>query len=253
MLRNFSFIALYTICMENPSVNSFIPKSPVQASINPRGKRRVFIFSYVTAVFFFGTLLASVGIFIWGITMEKQLDTYKENLAIERNQFNQADLENIRELEGRMNTALGILNRHVSVHSILSALESTTLKTVQIVGFSYTKEIDDSLNLSLAISTADFNSALFQREIFSGDSILGAAITSSMLYVDPEPTELTGFLPANEVTYVMSKKILVSDVPYIPVTVNEDMTSIDIDLSEMSMPEEAEDVIQTTATSTSNQ
>lgn len=214
--------------MENSQQHSFIPKSPVRTTKKPRGVRRVYVLTYVALIFFFGTLLATAGIFIWGMTIDQQLAVQKENLAVERGSFNQADLEYVRDLEVRMNTAFDILNRQVSVYSVLDALEKTTLSSVQLLAFELAKQDNQALQLSLSITSPDFNASLFQREVVTGNSILSGAEFSEVSFSDSESA--TG-AAVREVKLTMTKALSALDIPYMAPTVP---SAVEIDVTEQS-------------------
>jgi len=202
--------------MENSQGNSFIPKSPVRGTVKPYDVRKVYIFTYITFVFFFGALIATAGTFFYDITIDRQLESQKSRLAEERNSFNQADLERVRELEKRMTTAYSILDRHVSVHSILSALEESTLRSVQIDSFEYMKDVDNSLNLALIARTTNFNAALFQREIFSGNSVLAGGSISKIELSDEQSLDDTSDTAGKEVIFRIEKSLSSLNIPYVP-------------------------------------
>ena len=200
--------------MENQQGGSFIPKSPVRGTVKPSGVRKVYIFTYVAFVFFFGTLLATAGTFFYNISIESQLAAQKERLAQARNSFNQADLERVRELESRMDSAFGILNKKVSILTLLEALQDTTLRSVQIKGFEYIKNIDNSLNLKLAIETTDFNAALFQREVLSGSPVLKGATISDITHTNIDSVSEGESLSKSTVSFTVSKKLSIDEIPY---------------------------------------
>lgn len=202
--------------MEKSQGTSFIPKSPVRAPQKVRGKKRVFIFTYITFVFFFGTLLATAGIFIWSVTIDNQLDVQKNNLAIERESFDNAQLEKVRELEARMNIAFGLLDAHVSVHSIFEALEEATLRSIQITGFEYIKDINNTLILTMEVNASNFNSSLYQREVFSKDSILAGATISEVIFTDSVSSGNILLSSQEAVTYQITKELSTSEIPYVP-------------------------------------
>jgi len=202
--------------MEKPQGTSFIPQSPVRASKKTPGVRRVYLFTYITLIFFFGTLLAIAGVFFWDLSIDQQLSKVKADLALERESFNQADLEQVRELEKRMNTAYGILNRHVSVHSIIDALEKTTLAPVQLLTLDYIKDTNNTLELSVTASAPDFNTSIFQREVVSGSNILAGAEFSEIAFTNAESAgaQVTSD-SVEEVTFTITKQLSTSDIPYL--------------------------------------
>jgi hypothetical protein len=200
--------------MENKQGTSFIPKSPVRGAVKPKGVRKIYIFTYVAFVFFFGTMLATAGTFFYNISIESQLISAKERLSQERNQFNQSDLERVRELEKRMNTAFSILDTKVSLYKLFTTLEETTLRPAKISGFEYKKTVDNSLDLALTVDTSDFNTALFQREIFSSNSILKGSEISEISYTDGLNASVEDAPVKSNVSFIVSKKLTSSDIPY---------------------------------------
>ena len=200
--------------MENRQGTSFIPKSPVRGAVKPAGARKVYIFTFVSFVFFFGTLLATAGTFFYNISIDSQLSSQKARLSEERSSFNQSDLERIHELETRMKTAFNILDGKVSLHSLLIALEDTTLRPVQIVGLEYKKDVNKSLNLALSIRTTNLNAALFQREIFSGNTVLKGSSVSEIIFTDGAAEGDSEVLAESEVTFTVSKELTKADIPY---------------------------------------
>ncbi|GEM_PF-511169 len=204
--------------MENPQGASFIPKSPVRGSTKPRKVRRVYVLTYVAFVCFIGSLLAAGGMFFYDLSIDRKIDNQKILLSEEQNAFSQSDLEHVRDLENRMNTADAILNKHVSVHAVLTALEKSTLATTQLTELAYSKEPDGSLLLNVYTKIPDFNATLFQREILTGNTILSGAEIIELAYNDITAEE-DGALPVIEeaqVTYLLSKILLPSDIPYVP-------------------------------------
>lgn len=199
--------------MEKFQGSSFIPKGPVRGTVKPRGVRRVYILTYVTYVLFFGTLLATAGVFMYGLSIDTQLVAEKDRLLQERESFNQADLERIRELELRMDTAFAILDRHVSLRSVLEALEATTLRPVQIYGFEYIKDIDNSLILTMTARTENFNNALFQREIFASNDVLNGATISELSFTEAELGDGSS-IKTQEVEFTIIKELSVDEIPY---------------------------------------
>jgi len=201
--------------MEKPQGTSFIPKSPVKGTVKPRGVRKVYILTYVTYVLFFGTLISAAGLFVYGLTIEQQLVSEKNRLADERKSFKEADLERVRDLEVRMNTAFSVLDRQVSVHSIFEALERSTVKPIQIEGLEYVKDIDNSLNVTLRAVTEIFNSALFQREIFASDSVLAGASFSEVSFSSTESETDLPLESSEELRFTLDKKFNAADIPYV--------------------------------------
>ena len=199
--------------MEKSQASSFIPKGPVRGTVKPKSVRKVYILTYVSYVLFFGTVLAAMVVFGYGLRIDSQLAAEKSSLFAERESFNQSDLERLRELEFKMNTALSLLDRHVSLHSVLVAMEATTVGPVQIYGLEYIKDINNSLNLILKAKTENFNNALFQREIFASDSVLAGASVSEIEFTQSR-SDAELFSGSQEVNFTLSKILSASEIPY---------------------------------------
>ncbi len=222
--------------MDNSNRTSFIPKSPVRGVVKPRGTRKVFIFSYISFVLFFGTLLVSAGTFFYNHYLDSQLSEQKNNLSEERIAFNQANLERILDLDVRMSVAFDILDRQVSVYRLLTALEDTTLSSVQIQSFEYKQAVDNELSLSMSVRAHDFNVALFQREIFSGNNILQGIVISDIQFTNSVDSGSGAVSSGNEVTFMITKDLSPKTIHH-PVLVKEPVTEKAIETEEVTETE----------------
>lgn len=204
--------------MDSNQGSSFIPKSPVRGTVKKRGVRKVYIFTYLIFIFFFGTMIASAVTFAYDFTVNAQLAQAKQTLLDERTSFSQSNFEQVRELDVRTKTAYSLFSNHVSVLHVLSSLEASTLAAVQLTGFSFTKDLEESEEgshtLVLNAKMSDFNAALFQREMFTGDSVLNGARLSEVTLTDTSVIEESA--DAAEVTFVIEKVLTVADIPYTP-------------------------------------
>jgi hypothetical protein len=216
--------------MEKNQGTSFIPKSPVRASSKPKGIRKVYILTYATYVFFFGTLLVSVLVFGYGYSKNAQLASEKGSLLEERDSFNQADMERVQELDSRMKSAFSILDRQVSLTSLLQMLETKIVKSAYIYGLEYSKGVDGSLELALQVRSGEFNDALFQRQEFLSDPILAGAIISEIEFVQSE-SEGEVSVKTQEVTFSVIKTLDVSDIPY-TVALGSGLSDFSVDSTE---------------------
>jgi len=208
--------------MENSqNSSSFIPKSPVRGNVKPRRKvRKIYLFTYLTSIIFFGTLIASAGTFFYKYTTRATLDEQKALLAIEKKELDvDREIEEVRAFELHSVTAYTLLDRHVSLGEIFESLESTTLESVQLTGFSYTKNKDNSLQLSLIAKTNSFNAALFQRSQFLEGTILENAKVAEVLYTNAISEETLS--SKTEVVLTIEKTLTPGEIPYIPALIEE--------------------------------
>jgi hypothetical protein len=175
----------------NPQGTSFIPQRPTQGTIRKRGVRKVYILTYISFILFFGTILSTAGTFVYKTFENAQLDAQKKLLAEEREKFNEADMESVRELNRRMQNAQNLIDAHVSVVSIFTALEQSTLQELVLTGFDYKRSTAQVPTIALFGTTEAFNSILFQRTVLSSNPILkGASFTEVALMSEAQGENL---------------------------------------------------------------
>lgn len=197
--------------------SSFIPKAPASKNVpRPRGIKRIYIFTYISLVLFFGTLIASAATFFFDVTVNSQLALQKEQLANERNAFNTNDLVRLRDLERRIESAKRILNSHVSVSKLFTALEASTVSGVQLTGVRYERSSFGGINFGVGAQTASLNTARFQREAFATNEILrSAGVVDPQFSTLREVVASTQNAPREEVvTFTLAGSLGVDAVPY---------------------------------------
>ncbi len=174
----------------NPQGTSFIPQRPThKANIN-RGVRKIYILTYVSYVLFFGSVLSAVGIFFYGTLLDSQLQAQKTKLINEKNRFSQADIASVRELDKKIDTAQERMDMHLSVPAIFDSLERTTVKSLSLKSFKYTRENNASPFVEVTGSADVFNSILFQRDVLASDSVFsGGTFTEVALTTESNEEE----------------------------------------------------------------
>lgn len=207
--------------MAGPQGSSFIPKQPANGSVKRSGVRRIYIFTYVAFVMFFGTIIASAGTFFYQVSVESQLEAEKEKLVQAKEAFSQADIEKIKAVSLQIEAAKMLLDNHISAASIFDTLEKNTVSTIQLTDFSLVREDFTDIMMSVSARTNGFNPARFQREIvrqnpiLAGSSLVGVGGQSSIDEEDPlsllEPEEI-------EVTFTLEKELKPNEVMYQPYT-----------------------------------
>lgn len=206
--------------------SSFIPKSPAKTAVRPRGVRKIYVFTYLSLVLFFGTLIASAGTFFFDVTVKNQLAVQKQELANEQNAFNARDLERLKELEDRIENAKRLLGTHVSVADLFAELENSTVATVQLTGASYERTEFGGISMAVNALTKSFNDARFQRDIYASNEVLRDAGILGPQYttgfgesttVSPNTASKSG------VTFTLAGDFEVNDIPY----TSEDATMVE--------------------------
>lgn len=164
--------------MDSSQPSSFIPKSPVSGNVQKRRARKVYIFTFLIYIFFTASLLASGGTWFYKYTVQKNLNAMKLAVNQERENFSQTNMEQVTAFNERLIAAKDLLDAQVSLVSVLKAIEAVTVASVDISGFTYEKTENNTLALKLSARANGFNTLLFQRSIFPGNTVLaGSAIT----------------------------------------------------------------------------
>jgi hypothetical protein len=172
--------------MINSQGTSFIPQRPSKGKANTRRVRKIYVLSFVSYIMFFGSVLAAVGVFFLNFSLDSQLERQKQLLAAERDQFNQGEIESIRDLEKRIELAQERLNNHVSVLSVLQALEQSAVQSIKYMKFSYKRLNDMAPIVTLSGDTDRFNSVLFQREVLESNPVLAGSTFTEVGMVSKE-------------------------------------------------------------------
>ena len=126
--------------MANTPGGSFIPKRSTGKVTPVRSGRRIYIFTYIAYVVFFGTLLSVVGLFFLNQQAENQLNEYVVRLEQAQSSVNREQINSIRKLDQRIKIAEQVLNWHAAPSRLFGELESVIVQTVQLTSFSYERE-----------------------------------------------------------------------------------------------------------------
>ncbi|MDC1205535.1 hypothetical protein N8083_01670 [Candidatus Pacebacteria bacterium] len=230
--------------MANTPGGSFIPKRSTGKVVPTRSGKRVYIFSYIAYVFFFGSLLSVLGVFFLNQQVANQL---KSNIALvdaAQEDLNRGQLGLIRALDSRLKAADQILNLHAAPSVIFEALESVIVKDVQLNTFEYTRESSSRVLLALGGLTETFDVLLFQRDIIANSSLLSAASVVGVSF-GASDTEIEGADRENgstqndsgkaTVTFVFEDNSILNSIGYKPRQMNDTIVS--------SVPDNVEDTV----------
>ena len=205
--------------MPSSSDNSFIPKRGPVKRKQSGSSRQVYIFTYISYVLMFSTLLATGGVFLYGQYIDKQLDEEIANLNTEIGSFSGEDLAKVTEFDLRLQQAAFRLDNSVSVASVFEALQSATIDTVQIERLSLSREEDEKFVLTASILTDSFDSTIFQRGVFGRSDVISDEIS-----IDSVDTNTTSNLDGGGavvssrpvVNFTAILEVPLENVPYTP-------------------------------------
>lgn len=204
--------------MPDLSNNSFIPKrGPVRRS-RRAVSRQAYMFTLISYVLLFATLLSAGGVFLYNKYLDQQLDEEIVTLNTAINSFSEADMQRVLEFDRRLQQADGRLDKSVSMVSVFEALEAATIDTVKIKSLSLEREEDAKLVLSATIETDTFDSTIFQRGVFRRNQVVDTVtfkeVQNSLVETGAsEGGQSTGSL-VPLVTFEAELEVPLSSVPY---------------------------------------
>jgi hypothetical protein len=158
--------------MKGSSDNSFIPKRGASKRKQTGGSRQIYIFTYISYILMFATLLSSGGVYLYQQYINNQLDIAVEALNSEIGSFSQADMERVTQFNLRLAQAQDRLENSMSVTAVFEALQAATIDTVQINSLAMEREDDDRIVIEAMIQTDSFDSTIFQRGVFLRNGII---------------------------------------------------------------------------------
>ena len=176
--------------MAEPLGPSFIPKQNPAKSARRTASRQVYLFTVVSYVGFFATLVAVVALFIYSRLIAQNVAEVVSSYDTEIESFNQNTMFQVIELDERLKRTAELLDANISLRAALAVIDAVTIDTVQFTQLALERGEDNQVTLDAVVSTDSFDSVLFQQEIYEKAQRLdGAAIkgvTIQFLQADAE-------------------------------------------------------------------
>lgn len=205
--------------MEGSSNNSFIPKRGPANRPKRVASQQVYIFTLICYVVFFATLVATAGLFLYSRYIDSQFQSEVGAFAVEIQRFKDSDLNRVLDFDRRLSQVSSRVEHSVSLSSVFTALEKATIKTVQIKELKLERNQDADFELLATIKTDDFDSSIFQREMFEQDNVVSSVdIAEIKVGSTADDEDVKNNVPSDlsEVTFVAKLGVPVASVPFIP-------------------------------------
>lgn len=217
--------------MPNTPTTSFIPKQGPVKRTKQTASRQIHVLAVVAYVAFIASLIAAVGLFLYERYIEKQLESEVNALSQEIKGFSDANMERVREFNGRLRQTEDRLDKGISIASVLAALEQATVKSASVEQLSLKKTDDSLITLTAKLSTDNFDSTLFQRGVYERNNAIDSVVISdlSLEGLSEEDSDASG------ITFTATLQVPTEAVPTVVGTLKP-----------------AEDIATTTITSTSS-
>ncbi|MFA5095399.1 MAG: hypothetical protein WC447_01930 [Candidatus Paceibacterota bacterium] len=154
--------------MEQNFQTSFIPKKPIIAE-RAAGSQSTSLFTVVSIFIFFTVIIATGALYFYDGILKKNITQMENDLNLAEGRFELSKIVQLQVLDKRLNAANQILNNHISVSPIFSALQAITMKTVSYTKFSYS--FDDSKSQKIAVDMSGiavgYLSVALQADLFA--------------------------------------------------------------------------------------
>jgi len=162
--------------MPDSNNSSFIPKAGPVGHRRSSATKQVYIFTLISYILIFATLIASGGTFLLKKNKEKLLNEAHVKLYQDISIFDDAKFQEVINFDRHLKQAKNRIDNSVSVVAIFDALEASTIDTVKIESLSLERELDDKIILSATINTDSFDSTLFQRQVYGTNDVVEAPV-----------------------------------------------------------------------------
>lgn len=163
--------------MAEPLGPSFIPKQNPTKVARRTSTRQVYLFTIVSYVILFATLLAVAGLYIYGRlttrTLAESVSAYNTEIA----SFNLKTMHEVIELNERLARTSELLDANISLRAALAVIEAATIDTVQFQEVAFERGEGNQVNLDATVTTDSFDSVLFQRDMYEeAERLTGVSI-----------------------------------------------------------------------------
>lgn len=173
--------------MQGQPKTSFIPKKPSETistnvGVSTSSKKSVSktIFSLVANIIFIATLVAVGGVYFYYFTLTQKIETQVASLKKAKEELEDRFITDASRLNLRINSAIELLDNHLSPSSLFTLLESYTLQTVSFSNFSFTDTKDGNILIKGSGDAKRFESIVLQSDAFGESSFIRGVLFSDL-------------------------------------------------------------------------
>lgn len=148
---------------------SFIPKRTLDTQTRIERADTVSIFTVLSTLIFFLSLIAGGGIFFWQKTLVTQVQQVEATLVRERASFSEDSIRELTDLSNRLQGSKTLLDNRLYTSKIFQLLNQNTIKTVRFSKFGIDPMLTDKNKLKMTVTgqAKDYASVALQSEVFS--------------------------------------------------------------------------------------
>ena len=172
--------------MEPKFKTSFVPKKPVQPSLEKRvdHKTGVNFFMLIAMIAFITSVLLTVGVFVYKFTLKGAIESQLKTLEKARQSFEPTFISEASRLNERITNVNRILNNHLAPSEVFSLLEEFTLQTISFDRFQFLDENNGTIKIIASGNADSFRSIVLQSDKFGQSGYLRDVLFSGL-----EPNE----------------------------------------------------------------
>ncbi len=173
--------------MEPRFQTSFIPKKPIindaRIASSSSVVRESNVFSIIAVIVFVATLLASGGLFGYKIYLKQQIDKDNKDISDAQAAFQVDKIKELIDANNRILASKDLLDKHVAVSSLLTLLQSLTVRRLRLVTLDYSNKTGQNV-ISLSGEAQNYNALVEQSRIFEESQYLSNNIFSNFTLED---------------------------------------------------------------------
>ncbi len=146
---------------------SFIPKKPLVQPGQVKSGGGTSYLLIIVVVVFVAVVLTGLAEFVYDNILQGNLTDRQQTLKTDLNQFKPSLVDQLSRLDSRIKTAGLLINKHISVSTLLKGLGDVTLKTLRYTDFSYSTDVAGNMKVSMGGQAQDFASVDLQLANFN--------------------------------------------------------------------------------------
>ncbi len=152
--------------MENNVQPSFIPKKALSQTL-AKPQRPTNLFSLAAKWLFALSFILAGAAFGFNWYFNNQLAARRDTLQQKLSSFDSALVNQLSRFDSKIESAKTLLQNHLSLPLFFSALGDATLKSVSLSNFTFTKNSDQDISVSMKGTAKSYTSVALQQLEFS--------------------------------------------------------------------------------------
>lgn len=162
--------------MESPIRTSFIPR--VDTGVSRTSPVRTIV-STLTVLLFVISLVAAGGSLVYQWLLTKTVDSKRAELNDTYDSFQPSTIRELKRWDARLASVGGLLDNHVAPSSVFDALESATLTSVGLKGFTYSRD-GENISITFSGEARSFSSVALQSQAYAETGLFTRLIISNL-------------------------------------------------------------------------